>query len=92
MGPTHRVRDRHGYELLARKARLEKADIEVLGPINHGIFDSIYFFDPNGHRLEFAVNKGTPEQMQQLKSVAEPMLEEWSQTKRAPKHADWLHQ
>jgi glyoxylase I family protein len=79
-------------ELLERKMRLEKANIEVLGPINHGIFDSIYFFDPNGHRLEFAVNKGTPEQMQQLKSVAEPMLEEWSKTKRAPKHADWLHQ
>jgi glyoxylase I family protein len=79
-------------ELLERKSRLEKANIEVLGPINHGIFDSIYFFDPNGHRLEFAVNKGTPEQMQQLKSVAEPMLEEWSRTKRAPKHADWLHQ
>ena len=78
-------------ELVERKARLEQADIEVLGPINHGIFDSIYFFDPNGHRLEFAVNKGTPEQMLQLKSVAEPMLEEWSRTKRAPKHADWLH-
>lgn len=78
-------------ELGTYKQRLEDADIDVLGPINHGIFDSIYFFDPNGHRLEFAVNKGTPEQMLQLKNVAEPMLEEWSRTKRAPKHADWLH-
>ncbi len=78
-------------ELSAKQARLQDAGIEVLGPINHGIFDSIYFHDPNGHRLEFAVNKGTPAQMQQLKSVADDMLEEWSQTKRAPRHADWLH-
>ena len=79
-------------ELFATKARLEEAGLDVLGPINHGIFDSIYFFDPNGHRLELAVNKGTDAQMAQLKSVADDMLEEWSATKRAPRHADWLHQ
>jgi catechol 2,3-dioxygenase-like lactoylglutathione lyase family enzyme len=78
-------------ELSVKQARLQDAGIEVLGPINHGIFDSIYFHDPNGHRLEFAVNKGTPAQMQQLKSVADDMLEEWSKTKRAPRHTDWLH-
>jgi len=38
--------------LLDYKARLEAAGVDVLGPTNHGIFDSIYFFDPNGHRLE----------------------------------------
>lgn len=78
-------------DLMAMKARLEAEQIEVLGPINHGIFDSIYFFDPNGHRLEFAVNKGTPEQLAELKVVAEEMLEEWSVTKRAPRQAAWLH-
>ena len=78
-------------ELEASKERLEAAGLEVLGPINHGVFDSIYFFDPNGHRLEFACNKGTPEEMQRLRDVAEPMLEEWSRTKRAPRHADWVH-
>ncbi len=78
--------------LLQHKDKLEKAGIEVVGPTNHGIFDSIYFFDPNGHRLELAANKGTPEQMQQLKDVAEDMLAEWSETKKAPRHADWLHQ
>ena len=44
-----KVDDRQALE--ASKAALEAAGIEVLGPINHGIFDSIYFFDPNGHRL-----------------------------------------
>lgn len=78
--------------LLEYKSKLEAAGIEVIGPTNHGIFDSIYFFDPNGHRLELAANKGTKEQLEQLKSVAEEMLSEWSETKKAPRHADWLHQ
>ena len=78
-------------ELTRYKERIEDLSIEVIGPINHGIFDSIYFFDPNGHRLELAVNKGTEEQMQQLKDVAEEMLEEWSVTKKAPQQAAWVH-
>lgn len=79
-------------ELMAYKTKIEAAGLGVVGPTNHGIFDSIYFFDPNGHRLELAANKGTPEQMQQLKEVADDMLEEWSVTKKAPKHAAWLHE
>ena len=79
-------------ELLATKARLEESGIEVLGPVNHGIFDSIYFFDPNGHRLELACNKGSSEDLARLEAVADDMLEEWSRTKRAPRHAAWLHE
>jgi catechol 2,3-dioxygenase-like lactoylglutathione lyase family enzyme len=78
-------------ELLAAKARLEAAGIEVLGPTEHTIFKSIYFFDPNGHRLELAVDTATPQMNQRLDEVKWAMLEEWSRTKRAPKHADWMH-
>ena len=78
-------------ELTRYKKRIEDTGREVIGPVNHGIFDSIYFFDPSGHRLELAVNKGTEEQMQQLKDIADEMLEEWSVTKKAPQHAAWLH-
>lgn len=78
--------------LLETKERLESAGIDVLGPVNHGIFDSIYFFDPNGHRLELACNKGSDDDLARLAAVAEDMLEEWSRTKRAPKHAAWLHE
>jgi len=78
--------------LLAAKAHIEAEGLDVLGPVNHGIFKSIYFFDPNGHRLELAANTGTEEQMAELKRVARPMIDEWSQTKRAPKHAAWLHE
>jgi len=77
--------------LLATKAKLEAAGIEVIGPTNHTIFKSIYFFDPNGHRLELAADCGTPEMMTKLNEVKREMLEEWSITKRAPQHAAWTH-
>ena len=78
--------------LIATKARLEAAGIEVLGPTNHTIFKSIYFFDPNGHRLELAANTATPEMMKKLDEVKWDMLNEWDKTKRAPKHAAWMHE
>ncbi|MCW8194774.1 VOC family protein [Proteobacteria bacterium 005FR1] len=74
------------------KANLEAEGLDVLGPVNHGIFQSIYFHDPNGHRIELAANTCTEEEMQKLHDVAPAMLEEWSRTKRAPKHAAWLHE
>ena len=77
--------------LLSAKEHIAGQGVDVLGPVNHGIFKSIYFFDPNGHRIELAANVGTPEQMKQLNEVAPAMLEEWSLTKRAPEHAAWLH-
>jgi len=78
-------------ELLAAKTHLESLGLDVLGPTHHGIFKSIYFFDPNGHRLELTADIATPEQLAQLKSVAQPMIEEWAATKKAPRHAAWLH-
>ena len=79
-------------ELEATKAKLEAAGIEVVGVTDHTIFKSIYFFDPNGHRLEIACDIGTPEMYKKLDEVKWDMLEEWSQTKRAPKHAAWMHE
>ena len=78
-------------ELEETKARLEASGIPVIGVTDHVIFKSIYFFDPNGHRVELACDIGTDEQYAELKRVAPLMLEEWSQTKKAPRHADWLH-
>ena len=78
--------------LLAAKAHLEGLGVGVLGPTYHGIFRSIYFFDPNGHRLELACNIGTAAQYAELRELAPAMLDEWSQTRRAPRHAAWLHE
>lgn len=77
--------------LVATKEKLEKSGIEVIGPTEHTIFKSIYFFDPNGHRLELAVDTSTPEMNKALDDVKWEMLNEWAKTKQAPKHAQWMH-
>ncbi|MBW6419134.1 VOC family protein [Celeribacter sp. PS-C1] len=84
------VKDRDA--LLEYRDHLEANGVDVLGVTDHTIFHSIYFFDPNGHRVELAAPD--PEQkkaLARLDAVKWDMLEEWSKTKRAPKHADWLH-
>ena len=73
------------------KKHLEGHGLDVLGITDHGVFKSIYFFDPNGHRIELAANTGTKEQMKKLKEIAPEMLEEWDQTKKPPRLASWLH-
>ena len=73
-------------EMLAAKQRLEADGIEVIGPTDHTIFKSIYFFDPSGHRLELAVNTGTPEMMQKLDDVKWAMINEWAITKIGRAH------
>ena len=74
------------------KGRLEANGVDVVGITDHHIFKSIYFFDPNGHRLELAADTATPDMQPRLDAVKWQMLEEWSRTKRAPKHAAWLHE
>ena len=78
--------------LLASKQRIESHGVEVLGPVDHGVCKSIYFFDPSGHRIELAVDTLTSEMKQRLASVSEAMLQEWAKTKKAPRHADWVHE
>lgn len=78
--------------LEATKTRLEAAGIAVVGVTDHTIFKSIYFFDPNGHRVELAADVGTPGMYARLDACKWEMLEEWSRTRRAPKHAAWMHE
>lgn len=79
-------------ELNNAKTHLEALGLDVLGPTHHGIFKSIYFFDPNGHRIELAADIGTQDQYDELSRVAPAMLKEWTKTKKAPAHAAWLHE
>jgi len=79
-------------ELHETKARLEASGVPVTGITDHTIFQSIYFFDCNGHRLELVADTATPEMKQRLDEVKWAMLEEWSRTKRAPRHAAWMHE
>jgi glyoxylase I family protein len=56
------------------------------------VFQSIYFFDPSGNRLELTAVTATPEQAKELRRVAPAMLKEWDRTKRPPRQAAWVHE
>jgi catechol 2,3-dioxygenase-like lactoylglutathione lyase family enzyme len=86
-----KVKDRD--ELIVAKEHLEKGGIDVIGVTNHGIFHSIYFFDPNGHRLELTYDDPTSEDKVSMitDAIKQDMLDEWSRTKRAPSHTQFLH-
>lgn len=86
-----RVKDE--VTLLEAKAHLENNGVDVLGVTNHGIFHSIYFFDPNGHRIELTYDDPrSPEKIAKITDqIKQEMLDEWTRTKRAPHHTQFLH-
>ncbi len=77
--------------LLKAKAELKAKGIAVIGPTNHEIIKSIYFFDPNGHRLELTTITASQDMMDKLHKIGPEMLEEWTKTKKTLPHAAWLH-
>ncbi|MGV6475847.1 VOC family protein [Azotobacter vinelandii] len=78
--------------LLATRERLRSQGIEVVGPTNHELFQSIYFVDPNGHRIELAADTVEPGVLEKLHELAGPMVEEWSRTRSTVRHAAFLHE
>src|SRR3569833_513272 len=64
------------------KARLEAHGVEVLGITDHHIFHSIYFFDPNGVRLELTAQLADEFQMLQESKTAHARLKEWTAQKQ----------
>jgi len=70
-------------ELLDAKLRLEAMGVDVIGPTDHHICQSIYFHDPSGHRLELTYPTQTADMTAALGAAADDMLETWQRTKRA---------
>ena len=68
-------------ELENTKQRLQAHGIEVLGVTDHHIFKSIYFFDPNGIRLELSAQLADAQQMHKDSTVAHQRLKEWTARK-----------
>lgn len=78
--------------LIEARDRLQTAGIEVVGVTDHTLFHSIYFFDPNGHRIELAYNDPQGDvAAAKLRAIRWDMLEEWSRTRRAPEIGRWAH-
>ncbi|MDM0115356.1 VOC family protein [Variovorax sp. J22R133] len=67
--------------LLAAKARLEAAGVEVIGVTDHHIIQSIYFFDPNGIRLEFTTPTVPAATMDEHARHAHADLQAWTELK-----------
>jgi glyoxylase I family protein len=69
-------------ELERMKARLTAHGIEVLGVTDHHIFKSIYFFDPNGIRLELCAQLASEAQMKKDQQHAHAQLNAWTARKQ----------
>ena len=70
-------------QLSAMKTRLEAHGVEVLGVTNHRVFNSIYFFDPNGIRLELCAQLADDRQMMREQCGIQEKLDDWSKEKAA---------
>ena len=68
-------------DLEAMKTRLEAHGVEVLGVTDHHIFKSIYFFDPNGVRMELSAQVASEFQLLQESRTAHARLAEWTARK-----------
>ena len=77
--------------LLTARERIESHGVDVIGPIDHSLFKSIYCFDPNGHRLELATNTGGPEIWKKAAEAAPAMLEAWNKNGTTGELGAWLH-
>ncbi len=69
--------------LVEARSKLEGAGIHVLGPTDHGFVKSIYFFDPNGIRLELTANTAESGFMETAQSTARAACDAWTQEKKA---------
>ena len=68
-------------EVLATQKRLEAAGVAVKGLVDHDFVQSIYFFDPNGLRLEITARTERPGFLAEAASSAHKQLDEWSALK-----------
>ena len=68
-------------DLERAKARLEQAGVQVLGVTDHHIIKSIYFFDPNGIRLELTTPTIDAAAMQALAGEAHAQVLAWTEFK-----------
>ena len=70
-------------DLQAMKVRLEEHGVEVVGITDHdGYIESIYFFDPNGFRLELTVEVASAQTVRGFADEAHEALRIWNIEKK----------
>tara|TARA_Y100000588_G_C14123978_1_gene868522 strand:+ start:255 stop:788 length:534 start_codon:yes stop_codon:yes gene_type:complete len=61
------------------RQRLEEHGVDYIGPIDHEFVRSIYFFDPNDHRLEITYRCHEEGDLERYAAEAHEQLDEWVQ-------------
>ena len=74
-------------ELLRAKAALQAAEVEVIGPTDHTFVKSIYFFDPNGIRLELTTSTAPDGYLERAAEDARNACEAWIAEKQQRRQA-----
>jgi len=69
-------------EVEAYRGKLESAGVEVRGLVDHEFIRSIYFFDPNGLRLEITTRTEEPGFLKKAADEAHGLLADWQAFKR----------
>jgi catechol 2,3-dioxygenase-like lactoylglutathione lyase family enzyme len=68
-------------EVLAYKQRLQAAGVDVIGLVDHVFIQSIYFFDPNGLRLEINARTEPEGLVEKAENDAHSALAAWTRAK-----------
>ena len=68
-------------DLEATRTRLMAHGVDVIGVTDHHIFKSIYFFDPNGVRLELTAQVADENRMHEESRDARARLDAWTARK-----------
>tara|TARA_R110000868_G_scaffold10900_8_gene52751 strand:+ start:2230 stop:2781 length:552 start_codon:yes stop_codon:yes gene_type:complete len=66
------------------KKRLEEAGLDVVGVTDHGFVKSVYFFDPNGIRLEITCEVIDKSEREVYREGAQAALKAWTDSRPAP--------
>lgn len=68
-------------QVLAMRRRLVDHGVKVTDLVDHGFVKSVYFFDPNGIRLEVAARTEAPGFLDQAAETAHDEFATWTKTK-----------
>ena len=68
-------------EVLAMKKRLNDAGVKTTDLVDHEFINSIYFFDPNGLRLEVTARTEEPGYIEKAAREAHDGMKRWIETK-----------
>ena len=70
-------------DVLAMRQRLVENGVDVTPLVDHHFVKSIYFFDPNGLRLEVNARTESSRYLAEAAAAARPALDEWMRSKKS---------